>query len=679
LDIYLLVPLIQVVLCITLLAVLLINGKQHVAQRPFAIFLFSMTLWGFLVFMVGASRDAETALVWEKLVLWAILPTSLFFFQFTTAFTGARPNKYFVYSLYVTCFAVLALIPTGLIIRDIQMMWYGKGFVTGILFPLYVLCAYLPVVWSAILLKKHYRKTRNIDERVRSQYIIAGITALVIGATTGFLPPLGVHILPLGIIGNIIFCLITATAMLKCNLLDMKVVLRNFATYALTMALIFSVFGSFIYLLSYFFQDFMTPVAMTVVIVTVFIGASLFQPVLSRLQQTVDRWFFRDRYNYIQNLKNVTRSKKDDLDLEHLSSSLVQSIAMGMQSQRVYLLLPSPASGNFLTYDYSGQKKNQIPLSFSAQSPLIDIMNQQGCIIDCVGIDNNTALPNLPKRDREILKNTGIELLVPLKSNGHLSGILLLAEKTSGEPYSFEERKLLQKVSSDVSVSIDNASHVQNMKRKHNELQKAMEGVIHAVSIVVGSRDPYTAGHQRRVAALARAIAREIGLSDWQVTGIYVAGLLHDVGKASVPSEILAKPGKINDSEFDIIKNHCRVGYDILRKIDFPWPVTRAVLQHHERLDGSGYPEGISGNDIILEARILGVADVVEAMSSHRPYRPALGLDSALEEIKRGSGTLYDSDVVNACRRLFSEDELGFDKIMEEAEADDEHILEVIK
>ena len=629
--------------------------------------------------MMQASRDTETALVWEKFVLWAILSASLFFFQFTIAFTRARPNKYFIYSLYIACFAVLALIPTGLIIRGMDMVWFGKSIVIGRLFPFYVLCAYLPVIWSAVLLKKHYRKTRNIDERVRSQYIIAGIAAMVIGSTMGFLPALGLNVVPLGIIGNILFCSITTTAMLKCNLLDMKVVLRKFATYALTMALIFSVFGSLIYLFSHLFRDFMTPVAMTIVIVTVFIGASLFQPVLSRLQLIVDRWFFRERYSYIQTLKNVTRSNKDDLDLEQLTSTLVQSIARGMQSQGVYLLLPSPASGNFLTYTYSGQKKNQALLSFSAQSPLVDAVNQQGGVIDCMDTDVISSLASLPPRDKEILKNNGIELLVPLKTNSHLSGMLLLAGKSSREPYSLEERKLLRTVSSDVAASIDNASHFENMKRKHNELQKAMEGVIHAISLVVGSRDPYTAGHQRRVAELARAIAREIGLSDWQVTGIYVAGLLHDVGKVAVPSEILSKPGKINASEFDIIKSHCRVGYDILQKIDFPWPVTRAILQHHERLDGSGYPEGLSGNDIVLEARILGVADVVEAMSSHRPYRPALGLDSALEEIKRGSGILYDSDIVAACLALLSEDELGFDRIMAAADASNEYVLEVIK
>jgi putative nucleotidyltransferase with HDIG domain len=286
---------------------------------------------------------------------------------------------------------------------------------------------------------------------------------------------------------------------------------------------------------------------------------------------------------------------------------------------------------------------------------------------------------NLPANDRSALENCGIELMVPLRSNSRLAGMLLLGQKTSHEPYSYEERQLLQSVSADVAVNIDNANHFENMKRKHNELQKAMNGVIHAVSLLVGSRDPYTAGHQRRVAGLAREIAKEIGLSDWQTMGVFIAGLLHDVGKVSVPSEILSKPGKINANEFDIIKSHCRVGYDILQKIDFPWPVTRAILQHHERLDGSGYPEGLVGNDILLEARILGVADVVEAMSSHRPYRPALGLDSALAEIKQGSGILYDSDIVDACLRLLKKNEPEFDRIMAAADASQELVFEVVR
>jgi putative nucleotidyltransferase with HDIG domain len=191
-----------------------------------------------------------------------------------------------------------------------------------------------------------------------------------------------------------------------------------------------------------------------------------------------------------------------------------------------------------------------------------------------------------------------------------------------------------------------------------------MDGIIHAVSLVVETRDPYTAGHQRRVAELAQAIAKEMALPDWQITGIRVAGLLHDVGKVAVPAEILSKPGKLNQYEFSLIKSHCRIGYDILQRIDFPWPVTAIILQHHERLDGSGYPEGLLGKALIIETRILSVADVVEAMSSHRPYRPALGLDRALEEITEKSGILYDSEVVDSCLKLLGQDEHEFDRLM---------------
>lgn len=204
---------------------------------------------------------------------------------------------------------------------------------------------------------------------------------------------------------------------------------------------------------------------------------------------------------------------------------------------------------------------------------------------------------------------------------------------------------------------------MESTQKERGELQKAMDGIIHAMSLVVETRDPYTAGHERRVANLACAIAKDMSLSEWRMKGVHVTGLLHDVGKMAVPSEILSKPGRLTQPEFSIIKSHPRVGYEILEMIEFPWPVTQVILQHHERLDGSGYPDGLSGEDVILEARLLGVADVVEAMSSHRPYRPALGIDSALNEISQGKDVLYDSAVVDACLRLFRGEEFEFEEV----------------
>ncbi len=675
-NMYLLIPLIEVIFCLGLLIVLMISGKRHIARRPFTAFLFFMTLWGFFIFMMRASPDMTNALLWEKFVFWAILSASLFFYRFTVSLTGARPNRYFEYPLYIAYFVVLALIPTGLVVNGMQMMWYGKAPLIGPLFPLYVLCAYAPIVRSAMLLIKHYRHTRIIDDRIRSQYIIVGIAAMFIGATTDYLPVLGMSMYPLGIIGNILFCLVATISMLRHNLLEMKVVIRKLATYSLTSVLIFGIFGSLIYLLSHFFQDFMSPVSLTITIVAVFIAASIFQPVLSRLQHTVDRWFFRERFDHIQNLRRFNQETRGDLDLEQLSSSLVTTVANGMQSQGVYLLLPS-STGSYTTYMYSGQK-SQGRLQFSANSPLVAAMKQQKHILDNTDLDIVPSLISLTEYDRQTLERNSIELLVPLKNNGHLAGMLLLSGRASDEPYSKEERRLLEMVSPDVAVSIDNANLYENMKQKHSELQKAMDGVIHAISLVVETRDPYTAGHQRRVAELARAIAKKMGLSEWQQMGIHVAGLLHDVGKVAVPSEILSKPGKITETEFSIIKNHCQVGYEILQRIDFPWPVTKAVLQHHERLDGSGYPQGLAGEDIVLEARILGVADVVEAMSSHRPYRPAIGLDSALEEISRASGILYDIEVVDACLSLLKKNQPKFERIMAAAAANTDYALEAV-
>jgi putative nucleotidyltransferase with HDIG domain len=192
-----------------------------------------------------------------------------------------------------------------------------------------------------------------------------------------------------------------------------------------------------------------------------------------------------------------------------------------------------------------------------------------------------------------------------------------------------------------------------------NHIKKVMDGTIQAMALAVEMRDPYTSGHQHRVAELAQAIAAEINLPPGDVEGVYMAASIHDIGKISLPAEILSKPVQLTDIERKMIQAHSKVGYEILKGIDFSWPIAETLFQHHERLDGSGYPRGLGGEEILIGARIVGVSDVVETMASHRPYRPSIGLDKALEEIFNHKGTLYDEQVVNACLKLF--DEKGFE------------------
>ncbi len=212
-----------------------------------------------------------------------------------------------------------------------------------------------------------------------------------------------------------------------------------------------------------------------------------------------------------------------------------------------------------------------------------------------------------------------------------------------------------QRVTGLEASEIERKRYEEEIKQSHDRLQKALEGIIWATSATVEARDPYTAGHQQRVTNLSLVIAGEMRLSEEKKQETRMASMVHDLGKICIPSEILCKPGRLNSVEFSMVKMHPQAGHDIFENVDLPWSIADIILQHHERLDGSGYPRGLKGKDILLATRIIAVADVVEAMSSHRPYRPALGIDKAIEEISNKRGILYDPDVVEAFSSLFKE------------------------
>ncbi|HER24481.1 MAG TPA: HD domain-containing protein [Candidatus Atribacteria bacterium] len=241
---------------------------------------------------------------------------------------------------------------------------------------------------------------------------------------------------------------------------------------------------------------------------------------------------------------------------------------------------------------------------------------------------------------------------VPIRTAGKVVGVINMYIEEKHKQNKKEE-EFLCAVADVLAGIIKRQRSEDEIKQNLRDLRQAMEGSVELTTLMVEAKDPYTAGHQRQVSILSCAIAQEMNLSEEQIEGTKIAGLIHDLGKISIPSEILSKPGRITDLEFNLIKNHPQIGYDILKTTQFPWPIKEIVLQHHERMNGSGYPSGLSGESILIEARILGVADVVEAMSSHRPYRPALGIDKALEEISQNKGTLYDPQVVDACLKLF--------------------------
>jgi putative nucleotidyltransferase with HDIG domain/PAS domain S-box-containing protein len=259
---------------------------------------------------------------------------------------------------------------------------------------------------------------------------------------------------------------------------------------------------------------------------------------------------------------------------------------------------------------------------------------------------------------RQYLLPNDIESMLDaaIRVSGKLVGVVCHEQVRDRRSWSAEEIAFAGEVADQVVQAIQNGQRRHSREALRNSLEKVknlLEQTVNVLASTVEMRDPYTAGHQRRVAVLASAIAREMGLSEERIEGLRMAALIHDIGKIHVPAEILSKPGSLTPIEERLIQTHPQAGHDVLQKVEFPWPVARIVKQHHERWDGSGFPEGLSGEEILLEARILGVADAVEAMSSHRPYRAARGIPEALKIISEQSGILFDPDVVKACLNLF--------------------------
>jgi putative two-component system response regulator len=280
-------------------------------------------------------------------------------------------------------------------------------------------------------------------------------------------------------------------------------------------------------------------------------------------------------------------------------------------------------------------------------------------------------VPDLVLLDVNMPGMDGFEVCRRLKSDPHTQAIPVIFVTSAGEvedeSRGFEaggvdyilkpvRAPIVQaRVRTQLALADQNHELERKVQERTAELNTAFRCTVDVAMTISELRDPYTAGHEWRVAEIAEGIGGVLGLEARQREGLRIAGQLHDIGKISIPLEILSRPGKLGAAEFALVKGHPQAGYDILKGVKFPWLVAQVALQHHERFDGSGYPQGLKGDQIALEARIMAVADVVEAMASHRPYRPGLGIDKALAEIERGRGTAYDPVVAGVCLELFRE------------------------
>jgi PAS domain S-box-containing protein/putative nucleotidyltransferase with HDIG domain len=331
------------------------------------------------------------------------------------------------------------------------------------------------------------------------------------------------------------------------------------------------------------------------------------------------------------------------------------------------------------------QRKLHEQLLVESESKLQAILNQSSSLVYVMDLSGRFTLVNQPlaalfgQPGTAILGKTRDDFLPKEIADQHRANDLDV--QASGEPRTLEESNdepngkrtylstkfALRDQTGSITAVCGISTDITEKKRAEEEIARQFEqlktafmGTVDVATTLCELRDPYTAGHQRRVGMLAQAIGAELGLDANRTEGLRVAGYLHDIGKMMIPAEILSKPGKLSSIEYQLLQGHAQAGYEVLRNVTFPWPLAEVALQHHERMDGSGYPQGLKGEAILLEARIMSVADVVEAMASHRPYRPGLGVDAALEEIALHRGTRFDQNAVDACIRLFRQRDYKF-------------------
>jgi len=346
-------------------------------------------------------------------------------------------------------------------------------------------------------------------------------------------------------------------------------------------------------------------------------------------------------------LKNVT-----DIIVQQASYQLAVVVYADENPQKS--IRPVSAAGMDITHywaediTWDDTEKGQLPVCEAIRSGKTQICHNIACAIGFKGWKEST-----------LSKGFASNIALPLNNTHRTFGALCIYS-TEENTFDKEEIRLLEELANDLAYGIMNLRARVEQEQHATLLRQSLEQSIQTIAATVEARDPYTAGHQHRVSELATAIAREMNLSKEQIQGIHLASIIHDLGKIHIPAEILSKPGKLNTIEFMLIQTHPQEGYNILKEVKFPWPIADIILQHHEKLDGSGYPQGLKGDKILLEAKIICVADVVEAMSSHRPYRASLGIKPALNEIKRGRGSWYDPSVVDACLKLFEEKRFKF-------------------
>jgi putative nucleotidyltransferase with HDIG domain len=625
-------PILGAIIFGTLELIVAFSRPKTRLQRIFQIYLLAMFLWSVSAFMTLSGL--ENILSWFRIMTLApIIMTIAIFYFVQTLFGFRRKWAPFVF----VC--GLVLIPlsvfTPFLIKQASFEAGKLHYEFGPLLFLVAIPGYALNIFNLAELAKGYSRSTDINQRNRFRYLILALAITILATLINF-TEWGKY--PIDIAANTLSAMLIAYAILRHQLLDIQIVVRLGLLYSITTTILGLIYFLVITAILSVVEAFSGGRIFVLSVIAAILTAVIISPIREAAQRWIDRLFYRERYNASLMLQRLSQTTTALLDLDKITKIVLSDVVSTLHISHAAIFIRQNPENSFQLLAEEGAPKIPAPV-FACDHPIIKWLIQQNRILSRNVLDISPIFKGMWQNELEYLNEFPAELLIPLNTRGELVGFLIVASKRSTQPYTHDDEVILSTLANQTAVVIENA-------RLYEDLEATFVQTVVTLANAIDIRDTYTSSHSQRIAEWAAEIARILGCSAQEIQAIYWGGLLHDIGKIGIPDEILRKSGKLNDSEWEIIRKHTLLGAQLVSPIKKLADVAPIIECSHERYDGSGYPHGLKGEQIPLGARIIGVVDSYSAMRDERSYKKPVSHEEAIAELKRNSGILFDPQVV---------------------------------
>ena len=615
-------------------------------RKILVIYLLSMLVWSISAFMT-VSGLVEVIFWFRIMVASAMVMFLAIFYLVQVMF--ARRYKWTPFVLLYTALTIGfvlfsdEVIPYAALNAENFLVYEFRFWVYLIAGPGYVL-----MFFTFVDLINGARKTDNPVQANRLRYLVIALSFTILVSVINF-TELGKY--PIDIAANMITAIIIAYAILRLQLLEIRVVLRLGILYSITT----TIFGAIYYLVIYLSMDMFRIVSgeniFWIATIIAFFTALILTPFRNSIQTWIDKVFYRERYNAGLMLQRLSEATASLMDMEDITRLILDEVTTTLHLEKGAIYVKQNPYGQFFLFAQHNLDSD-IAETFRNDHPMLQWLSSNNQVLTRHQLSNLPIFKGLWHQEKVELDNLGMELFIPLQAKGKLVGLLMTGKKLSTQVYTQEDQQTLITLGNQMAVAIENA-------RLYEELEDTFEETVVALANAIDLRDTYTSDHSQQIAYLAAETAQELNLPEEQIDAVYWGGLLHDIGKIGIPDSILQKPAKLDESEWAMIRQHPKMGADLVAKINKLSHVAPLIEYSHERHDGSGYPYGLAGDNIPIGARIIAVVDSYSAMIDERAYKAAMTEEEALEELRVNSGTLYDPFVLEAFFKVHQNGKMG--------------------